>query len=66
MGFSLVEQSASRKSFLENTDLSLALPAAQELIQELAAKEQEKRAALMAQLGLKPGQKITIQPRRDG
>lgn len=34
----------------------------------LAAKEEEKRAAFLAQMGLnlKAGQKITIQPRRDG
>ena len=38
----------------------------QEHLQELAAKEEEKRAAFMAQMGLKAGQKITIQPRRDG
>lgn len=33
---------------------------------ELAAKEEEKRAAFMAQMGLKQGQKITIRPRNDG
>lgn len=38
----------------------------QEHLQELAAREEEKRAAFMAQMGLKAGQKITIQPRRDG
>lgn len=32
----------------------------------LAAREEEKRAAFMAQMGLKPGQKITIKPRNDG
>ncbi|CAM9290787.1 unnamed protein product [Pylaiella littoralis] len=37
-----------------------------EHLQGLAAKEAEKRAAFMAQMGLKAGQKITIQPRRDG
>ncbi|CAM9777921.1 unnamed protein product, partial [Ectocarpus sp. 8 AP-2014] len=37
-----------------------------EHLQGLAAKEEEKRAAFMAQMGLKAGQKITIQPRRDG
>ncbi|CAN0140356.1 unnamed protein product, partial [Ectocarpus fasciculatus] len=35
-------------------------------VRGLAAKEEEKRAAFMAQMGLKAGQKITIQPRRDG
>lgn len=39
---------------------------AQEHIQELAAKEAEKRAAFMAQMGLKPGEKIVMQPRKDG
>eukprot|EP00904_Undaria_pinnatifida_P004485 jgi/Undpi1/14037/HiC_scaffold_9.g03688.m1 len=37
-----------------------------EHLQGLAAKEEEKRAAFMAQMGLKVGQKITIQPRKDG
>ncbi|CAM9991426.1 unnamed protein product [Laminaria digitata] len=37
-----------------------------EHLQGLAAKEAEKRAAFMAQMGLKVGQKITIQPRKDG
>ena len=40
--------------------------ASQEHLQGLAAKEEEKRAAFMAQMGLKVGQKITIQPRKDG
>lgn len=39
---------------------------AQEHLQGLAAKEEDKRAAFLAQMGLKAGQKITIQPRRDG
>ncbi|CAM9730059.1 unnamed protein product [Ascophyllum nodosum] len=37
-----------------------------EHLQGLAAKEAEKRAAFMAQMGLKAGQKITIQPRKNG
>lgn len=38
----------------------------QEHLQGLAEKEEERRAAFLAQMGLKVGQKITIQPRRDG
>lgn len=41
------------------------LYAVQEKLMGLAAKEAEKRAAFLAQMGLKPGQKITIQPRQD-
>ncbi|CAM9978655.1 unnamed protein product [Choristocarpus tenellus] len=40
--------------------------AKQDRLSSLAAKEEEKRAAFLAQMGIKPGQKITIRPRSDG
>ncbi|CAM9856209.1 unnamed protein product [Discosporangium mesarthrocarpum] len=39
---------------------------AQARLSSLAAQEDERRLAFMAQMGIKAGQKITIQPRKDG
>lgn len=62
---------AHRVFFVDNRSqargFSFSVPfVSQGHLQGLAAKEEEKRAAFMAQMGLKAGQKITIQPRRDG